>query len=252
MSTSDELTIDGLAARVGMTVRNVRAYAGRGLIPAPRLQGRTGYYGTVHVRKLQLIRELVNRGYTLAAVEKAFASQSDTTAAHALDLLVVLDAPLGEEKPELLTRDGLAALAGIDRDTGVVDELIRQGLAEELDEETLNVLHPAIVRAGTSAISLGLSPATVTAILPLMTERLGDIAHELVERVREEIWQPFAEGGLPEHDWVRVLTVIEELLPVAGQAVLSVFRRELTRAIESALGDELAAIVPHTDDPAPA
>ena len=37
MGTDDELTVDQLAARVGMTVRNVRAYAGRGLIP-PRSQ----------------------------------------------------------------------------------------------------------------------------------------------------------------------------------------------------------------------
>jgi DNA-binding transcriptional MerR regulator len=63
----EELTVDQLAAKVGMTVRNVRAYAGRGLIPPPRLVGRTGYYGHDHVARLTLVRELLGKGYTLAA-----------------------------------------------------------------------------------------------------------------------------------------------------------------------------------------
>ena len=214
VSTADEITIDELAARVGMTVRNVRAYAGRGLIPAPRLQGRTGYYGAEHVSRLRLIRELVDRGYTLAAVEKAFASQSESTAVHALDLLAVLDAPLGQES------------------------------AEVLDDDRINVLHPSVVRAGTSAIALGLSPSTVTSLIPLLSDRLGDIADELVTRVREEIWQPFNESGMPEQDWPHVLHVIEQLLPVAGQAVIAAFRRELSRSIGSALGAEIAAMGP--------
>ena len=53
-----------------MTVRNLRAYASRGLIDAPRLEGRTGYYSLKHLQRLQLIRQLLDRGYTLAAVEK--------------------------------------------------------------------------------------------------------------------------------------------------------------------------------------
>ena len=52
-------------------MRNVRAYAARGLIDPPRLEGRTGYYHLGHLQRLQLVREFLDRGYTLAAVEKA-------------------------------------------------------------------------------------------------------------------------------------------------------------------------------------
>jgi hypothetical protein len=38
-----ELTVDELASRVGVTVRNLRAYSARGLLPPPRMVGRTGY-----------------------------------------------------------------------------------------------------------------------------------------------------------------------------------------------------------------
>lgn len=74
-SATGEFTVDELAARAQMTVRNVRAYASRGLIAAPRLEGRTGYYTLEHLQRLQLIRQLIDRGYTLAAVEKAVADR---------------------------------------------------------------------------------------------------------------------------------------------------------------------------------
>ena len=50
--TRTALTIDALAARVGLTVRTVRAYAGRGLLPPPTLRGRTGLYGEEHLARL--------------------------------------------------------------------------------------------------------------------------------------------------------------------------------------------------------
>ncbi|MGA8851022.1 MAG: MerR family transcriptional regulator, partial [Aeromicrobium sp.] len=55
-----EFTVDELAARAQMTVRNVRAYASRGLMDAPRLEGRTGYYSLQHLQRLQLIRQLLD------------------------------------------------------------------------------------------------------------------------------------------------------------------------------------------------
>src|SRR5215475_9263448 len=88
MGTDDELTVDQLAARVGMTVRNVRAYAGRGLIPPPRLVGRTGYYGRDHIARLTLARQLLDKGYTLAAVERMLEDLPDGPMA--LDLFETL------------------------------------------------------------------------------------------------------------------------------------------------------------------
>ena len=57
-----ELTVDELAARVGVTVRNLRAYSARGLLPPPRMVGRTGYYGREHVARLLLVREMLAEG----------------------------------------------------------------------------------------------------------------------------------------------------------------------------------------------
>jgi DNA-binding transcriptional MerR regulator len=69
-----DLTIDQLAARTGMTVRNIRAYGARGLLPPPRLVGRTGYYNGEHVARLTLVREMLDQGYTLTAAERLLAA----------------------------------------------------------------------------------------------------------------------------------------------------------------------------------
>ena len=50
-----------------MTVRNVRAHAARGLLPPPHMQGRTGFYGTEHLARLELITHLQSEGFSLAA-----------------------------------------------------------------------------------------------------------------------------------------------------------------------------------------
>jgi DNA-binding transcriptional MerR regulator len=238
-----DLTIDELAARVGMTVRNVRAYASRGLLPPPRLVGRTGYYGRDHVHRLLLVRELLDRGYTLAAVEQAMRERGPGLAGHALDLLRMVDSPIvDEEPPEEISRDTLTALAGIDREDVLVERIVELGLAERIDDDRLLLLQPSVVRAGAQAIALGLDPDSVIDLLPMLSEHLSAIAHAFVSRVRDQIWHPFAEAGRPQDEWARVLLAIETLVPVAGQAVVTVFQRELGTAIREALGEEIGRL----------
>src|SRR4051794_11777341 len=67
---SDELTVDELAARTGMTVRTVRFYASEGLLPPPTRRGRMAYYNSRHRMRLDLIRSLQEHGYTLAAIQR--------------------------------------------------------------------------------------------------------------------------------------------------------------------------------------
>lgn len=66
----DSLTITQLAAQVGMTARNIRAYQSRGLVHSPRIQGRIARYGGDHVVRLELIASLQREGFTLAAIKR--------------------------------------------------------------------------------------------------------------------------------------------------------------------------------------
>jgi DNA-binding transcriptional MerR regulator len=239
-SEREEFTVDTLAARAGMTVRNVRAYASRGLIEAPRLVGRTGYYTNDHLQRLRLIRELIERGYTLSAVERAVSRSSGASAAHTLDLLRLLDEPHHDAEPEVMSRDALAALAGVSRDDALIVALGEFNLVEWLDDENVRLLQPTVVRAGAAAVALGLDPQTVISLFPLLSDNLREIADAFVTGVASEIFQPFLDAGMPEDDWPRILESIESLLPVASQVTLSIFRNQLSEAIDSEIGQQLS------------
>ena len=66
-SLRELLTLDELTTRVGMSVRNVRFYTTKGLVPPPIRRGRSGYYTPDHVARLELVQELQSHGFTLLA-----------------------------------------------------------------------------------------------------------------------------------------------------------------------------------------
>src|SRR4051794_17204984 len=70
-----------LAARVGMTARNIRAHQSRGLLPPPIRKGRVACYGLEHEDVLLRIKELQARGYNLAAIEALLREGPDELAA---------------------------------------------------------------------------------------------------------------------------------------------------------------------------
>lgn len=234
----EQFTVDELAARAGMTVRNVRAYAARGLLAPPRLEGRTGYYGREHLQRLQVVREFVDRGYTLAAVEQALAGATSPTITHTLDLLSIIDDPTAEE-PERMSRDALAALAGTERADHLIEAMAELGLVRWVDDTDVELLQPTVVRAGAAAASLGLAPETVIALYPIVQENVRSIAEAFVRLVMEQIAEPFIEAGLPEDGWQGILDAVQRLLPVAGQVTLAIFRAELARTIEAEIGEQL-------------
>ena len=66
----DGMTVTDLAALVGMTPRNVRAYQSRGLLFPPQIHGRKARYTGAHVARLELIGSLQREGFTLAAIKR--------------------------------------------------------------------------------------------------------------------------------------------------------------------------------------
>jgi DNA-binding transcriptional MerR regulator len=63
--------IDELARRSGVTARTIRAHQTAGLLPPPRVRGRTAYYGEEHARRLTAITRLQARGWSRAAIREA-------------------------------------------------------------------------------------------------------------------------------------------------------------------------------------
>ncbi|HEY3095443.1 MAG TPA: MerR family transcriptional regulator [Acidimicrobiia bacterium] len=87
MARPQGMTIEELARRAGVSTRNVRAYRTAGLLPPPRLEGRTGRYDDAHLRRLDVVARLQRRGWSLAAIGDALeASDAGGTLADVLGL----------------------------------------------------------------------------------------------------------------------------------------------------------------------
>ena len=84
---SVRLTVDELARAAGTTTRQVRALQTHGLLPRPKLVGRTGYYDAGHLDRLRTILSLQADGFSLAALAILFrAWEAGTTLAQVLGL----------------------------------------------------------------------------------------------------------------------------------------------------------------------
>ena len=237
---TDRLTIDELARRTGMTVRNIRAHQSRGLLPPPEIEGRTGYYGPEHAARLDLIAEMQADGFNLAAIKRLL----ENTAGSESEVLGFKRALLGweEEEPEFVTADELAERLRLDPDAPdprLLKRSIEAGFLVDLGGGNFEVPSPTLFRAAEELRDLGVPPRTAVAVLEQIERSSREIAGSFVRLFLDQVWRPFAEAGQPEDDWPKVRETLERLRPLAADAVLAVFRRAMSEATEERFGKEL-------------
>lgn len=104
MAEKREYRMEELAGLAGITVRTLRFYRERKLIPPPRREGRIAWYDDHHLARLRTIAALLERGHTLTGIAE-LAEALD----HGRDVADVLGVAPTEEEPVRLTPEELAA-----------------------------------------------------------------------------------------------------------------------------------------------
>lgn len=234
----DALTVDQLAARVGMTVRNVRAYAARGLLPPPRLVGRTGYYGRTHVARLQLVREMLAEGWSLSVIERTLRTAPPSASTATLSLHRALLAPWLPPEPEEMTTAELARRAGQPADELLVDELVEFGLVERVAPDRLRVLDPALLAAGLQVVELGVPPRALLAAQRQVIEHVRRVARTYVQMFVDTALDTVVGDAVPDR-LDEVGGAVARLQSAAAQALLASFRTEMAEAVREAVQRQL-------------
>jgi DNA-binding transcriptional MerR regulator len=240
VDTGHEMTVDVLAHRAGMTVRNVRAHAARGLLPPPHLQGRTGYYGPEHLARLDLIAQLQEQGFALAAIERLVSATPRQSAEEALAQYLHMLAPWAPEPPLEMAAADLPGWLGVAIDTDTWSALVDGELLSTLDGGRVRVPNPGLVRAGAEAVRLGMPLGTLVDLHDELSTHVGAVTASFVDLFRRTVWANYVRDGLPRDRHAQVLDVVGALQPVAAQALLATFRAEMPRAITGFL-DEVSA-----------
>ncbi len=138
MDDDVELTVEELSAQTGISVRNLRFYTTRGLVPPPTKRGRSAVYGREHVARFELLKDLQAHGLNLAAIERYFAgipaaATAEQIALHRVTVRPVASAGGGMRRRKDLPGRGIPA--ELVRD---LDEIFtRHGKAMAQEAETL-------------------------------------------------------------------------------------------------------------------
>lgn len=210
MTEKREYRTEELAREAGITVRTLRFYRERKLIPPPRREGRIAWYDDDHLARLRTIAALLERGHTLTGIAE-LAEALD----HGRDVADLLGVEPTEEEPVRLTPEELAA-----RFEG---QVTTENLAAALDLGYLGTDGGEIVHI--SRRLLDVSSALVREGIPL-AEVLQAGAH--VREHADALAEMFAELVLrhgPEED-------LHRLRPLAR----SVIEAEMSLALDRRLG----------------
>lgn len=175
--------IDDLAGRAEITVDTIRYYQREGLLPHGERHGRTSIYGPEHLDRLERIKELRARRFSLAAIRALLADQRD-------DLFEgIFDGAGGHT----YTLEELIERAGVDPE--VVDALRSSGLLREpseygrdaYDADDLDLLSTmgGLHRLGIAAKAL---------------VEIGRIYAEGIEATQRKIVDLFTTGGTLDWD----------------------------------------------------
>ncbi|MGH3359354.1 MAG: MerR family transcriptional regulator, partial [Nocardioidaceae bacterium] len=158
MPPDESFTIEVLAQRTRMTVRALRSWNSKGLLPAPEIRGRTGYYAERHVRRVEHVRALIGEGYNLGVIARMLASADDEEAVVEFARAVV--SSHGDSDQELIVEAAeLVAPWGDDVPDSFVDELVALRLVEPAGDERYRIASPRLLRITERLAAEGI-PAT--------------------------------------------------------------------------------------------
>jgi DNA-binding transcriptional MerR regulator len=240
------MTIDELARRTGMTVRNIRAHQSRGLVPSPEVRGRTGYYGDEHVSRIELIKELQADGFNLESIRKLLEGAGGSSA-EVLNFSRTLRAPFEDEQPEIMAAEELAERWGGALDERLMARAEKLGLFRDLGEGQYEVLSPRLQRAGQQLAELGVPAEVALDVAAQVRTSARRVARVFVDLFMESVWKPFNEAGRPEEEWLKVREALERLRPLASDALLAIFQQVMSETVEEVTGREIQRGLAATD-----
>lgn len=231
------LTVDELAARAGVTVRTVRFYSTRGLLPPPVIgPRRVGHYGPEHLSRLALIEELQHQGMTLSAIERYLDALPDDLSAHDLAIHRALvsswapDSALESSREELEKRAGRALTETDIRRLSAMNVLTPAGEGFRVDV--------GLLRLGVALLDVPISYETILAARSVLLNHARTAAHQLTALFRDEVWGPFTEGESDPERVESMKALSAHMQPMVVQALVTAFQRSLKEELRTAFVPE--------------
>ncbi|GHE41977.1 hypothetical protein GCM10018785_09400 [Streptomyces longispororuber] len=226
-----EYRIEDLAHHSGATVRTIRAYQDRGLLPRPERRGRSNVYDDTHLSRLRQIADLLDRGYTLASIKELLeAWDAGRGLGGVLGLVAEVDGPWTDEEADRITREELDAAFGGAQDDAAVADALALGVLEPLPGKDDEFLVPSPQELA-AAVELHAAGVPLSAIAGHLRELRGQVEHiaaRFLEFTNEHVFARYLGDHPPsEADAAEAAALVRKLRPLAQKTVDA----ELARAM---------------------
>jgi DNA-binding transcriptional MerR regulator len=233
---SGSLTVNELAERVNMTVRNLREWQTLGLLPHPEVRGRTGYYEPSVVGRIEGIQKLQAEGFPLDLIRRLLEASGES-GDEVMRFARAVRAPFREADAPVVDRDEWSQRWG-----GGPKELARAvelGLVRERADGKLELASARVARVGETLRGLGLSPQQILEATAEIRGHLDRIAAVFEQVWLDHIWEPFVEAGMPDDQLPALQATLAEVQPLALDAVIGLFTVAMEAKIEEGIAREV-------------
>ncbi|MFF3206185.1 MerR family transcriptional regulator [Streptomyces sp. NPDC002962] len=243
--------IETLAHLTGASVRTIRAYQDRGLLPRPERQGRANHYSDAHRTRLHQIADLLDRGYGLASIKELLdAHDTGRGLGGVLGLVTEVDGPWTDEEPSRVSRSDLTARFGGTADDRAIADAVALGVLEPVpgDEDAFLVPSPQELSVAVELHAAGVPLGAITAHLRELRVQVEQIAARFLEFTTEHVFARYLDGPHrpTDTDAAEAASLVRRLRPLARQTVDA----ELARAMRLFAGRHLRRHL-GTGDPVP-
>lgn len=248
---ADEFTVEALSKRTSVSVRNIRAYQTAGLMPPPRLQGRTALYNTEHLGKLELIRDLRKQGFKLDAIKDMLTGTPDGAwTEYSLVSHLFSTTFFTVEQPQRKALSEMASHWAQPASQQQKDRLSENGLYRRIGPDEVEMLSPALERIGIQLAELDVPLDTVLDLQDELIRHSRAIARAYVEQLFIAMVRTVTEshaqrgtsaatgptGGIDLQLAEAIKALFERLRPLAIGSVSAAFpvvlQQEFERAIQ--------------------
>ncbi|MFJ5032038.1 MerR family transcriptional regulator [Streptomyces sp. NPDC088560] len=226
--------IEDLAHHTATTVRTIRAYQDRGLLPRPERRGRANLYSEAHLTRLHQIAHLLDRGYTLASIKELLeAWDTGRGLGGVLGLVTEVEGPWTDERPDRVTRAELDARFGAAPDDDAVAEAVELGVLERIegDPDTFSVPSPQELAVAVELHAAGVPLSAISDHLRELRGQVEHIAARFLEFTSEYVFARYLDdpGRRTDAHAAEAASLVRRLRPLAQQTM----EAELARAMRT-------------------
>ncbi|MFF5447422.1 MerR family transcriptional regulator [Streptomyces sp. NPDC012888] len=248
-----EYRIEDLAHHSGATVRTIRAYQDRGLLPKPERRGRSNVYRDTHLARLRQIADLLDRGYTLASIKELLeAWDAGRGLGGVLGLVAEVHGPWTDEEAARISREDLNERFGGLTDDRAVEEACELGVLERVPgcQDEFLVPSPQELAVAAELHAAGVPLAAITGHLRELRGQVEHIASRFLEFTTEHVFARYLGHGtedgcgtevpLTDAAATEAAAMVRRLRPLAQQTVDAELARAMrlfaTRHLQRHLG----------------